>query len=303
MTGQLVKRNNVTTTSPLHLEEFSMKVDLEQGRGGPPMYLQLANALQAFIADEQLQPGDLLPSENTLASENHLSRATVIKAFDTLIERGLISRRQGRGTFVNARPMERQLPDFTSFSEHVHGLGLAPGSELLSFERYEPHAAGRPDSPFADDLTVVSVERLRLVDGVPVGIHRALVPADVADLISMGEREAARPGFSFYEALKANEIYLASGEETLRAINANAADAAVLNVDEGTALIEIVRDSRDTTGRLVEVVRARYLGSQYLYHITFAPSTPGVNHEEQDSTDSFPRSGGGLAAAAQRMRR
>lgn len=267
------------------------------------MYLQLANALQEFIAQEQLQPGDLLPSENTLASENHLSRATVIKAFDTLIERGLISRRQGRGTFVNARPMERRLPDFTSFSEHVHGLGLAPGSELLSFERFEPHAAERPDSPFADEVTLVSVERVRSVDGVPVGIHRALVPAEVADRIGMGEREAARPGFSFYEALKTSEIYLSSGEETLRAINANASDAAVLNVDEGTALIEIVRDSRDASGRLVEVVRARYLGSQYLYHITFAPTTPGVNHEEEDSTDSFPRSGGGLAAAAQRMRR
>lgn len=267
------------------------------------MYLQLANALQAFIAEEQLQPGDLLPSENALASENHLSRATVIKAFDLLIERGLISRRQGRGTFVNARPMERQLPDFTSFSEHVHGLGLTPGSELLSFDRFEPHASGRPDSSFAEDQAVVSVERLRLVDGVPVGIHRALVPADVVDVLGMDEQTAAAPGFSFYQSLQTHGIFLASGEETLRAINANASDAAVLNVDEGTALIEIVRDSRDTTGRLVEVVRARYLGSQYLYHITFAPSNPGVTHEEEDRTHSFPRSGGGLAAAVQRMRR
>lgn len=277
-----------------------MRFELEYGRGEQPLYLQLANALQDFITLKKLGPGDVLPSETVLATENQLSRATVIKAFDTLIDRGVVTRRQGKGTFVNARPMERQLPELTSFSEHVHGLGLAPGSTLLSFEPIPANSVERPVSAFDSEEALVLVERLRTVDGEPVGIHRTIVPADVAGRIGLTERNAASPDFSFYRALRRNGVYLSTGEETLRSINADARDADLLGVDEGVALIEIVRSSRDTTGRLVEVVRARYLGTQYLYTITFASTAPGGTHEEESSTVG--RTGGGLATAPERLR-
>lgn len=274
-----------------------MRVDLDHGRGEQPLYVQLANALQDFISLEKLKPGDLLPSETVLATENRLSRATVIKAFDTLVDRGIVTRRQGKGTFVNARPMQRQLPELNSFSDHVHGLGLAPGSALLSFESIAAGAPDRPSSAFGPDEAIVVVERLRTVGDDPVGIHRTIVPADIAEAIDMTEQTTARPDFSFYGALRRGGIHLDSGEESLRAINADARDAEHLGVDEGVALIEIVRASRDTSGRLVEVVRARYLGTQYLYHITFAPSSHSLGGHNEDTTRSGARTGGGLAAA------
>lgn len=276
-----------------------MRVELDHGRGEQPLYVQLANALQDFISLEKLKPGDILPSEMTLASENQLSRATVIKAFDTLIDRGVVTRRQGKGTFVNARPMERQLPELTSFSEHVHGLGLAPGSTLLSFETIPADAPARPASAFDSEPIaeqgLVRVERLRTVGTERVGIHRTLIPADVADRIGLTEPAAARTDFSLYDGLRQAGVFLDSGEESLRAINADSHDAELLGVEEGTALIEVVRASRDASGRLIEVVRARYLGTQYLYHITFAPTSPGGKNEQ--TLRSSTRSGGGLAAA------
>jgi GntR family transcriptional regulator len=276
-----------------------MRVDLDHGRGEQPLYIQLANALQDFIGLEKLKPGDLLPSETVLASDNHLSRATVIKAFDTLIDRGVVTRRQGKGTFVNARPMERQLPELNSFSAHVHGLGFAPGSSLLRFEKMASNSPDRPSSVFEEQEPLVLIERLRTVGGAPVGIHRTLVPADITEHIGLTEHVAASSDFSFYEFLQRGGVYLNSGEESLRAINADARDAEFLGVEEGTALIEIVRASRDINGRLIEVVRARYLGTQYLYHITFAPISHGGSYEEESSVGT--RTGGGLAAVAQRV--
>lgn len=277
-----------------------MQVHLEYGRGEQPLYVQLANALQDFITLEKLKPGDILPSEMVLANENQLSRATVIKAFETLIDRGVVTRRQGKGTFVNARPMQRQLPELTSFSEHVHGLGLTPGSTLLSFEVMPADALNRPASAFDAEPSwlsqgLVQLERLRTVGTERVGIHRTLVPADIAERVGLSEPAAARTDFSLYDALRKAGVLLDSGEESLRAINADAHDAELLGVDDGTALIEVVRASRDASGRLIEVVRARYLGTQYLYHITFAPKTEGERHEEISRTDT--RTGGGLAAA------
>lgn len=271
-----------------------MRVDLDHGRGEQPLYVQLANALQDFITLEKLKPGDLLPSETALASDNRLSRATVIKAFESLIERGVVTRRQGRGTFVNARPMERQLPELTSFSEHVHGLGLTPGSTLLRFESIAGDSPDRPPSAFERQEPLVLVERLRNVGDEPVGIHRTLVPADVADLVGLTEHVAARSDFSLYESLRRGGIYLHAGEESLSAINVDARDADLLGIEEGVALIEIIRSSRDVSGRLIEVVRARYLGSKYLYHISFAPTPPGGQHEKPSRAAA--RTGGGLAA-------
>ncbi len=281
-----------------------MRVELDHARGGQPLYVQLALAIEAYIAREKLEPGTLLPSETVLAGENRLSRATVIKAFDTLVDKGVVTRRQGRGTFVNARPMERQLPDLTGFSEHVYGLGLAPGSTLLSFETISGTDVDRPTSAFDDETThrgqdLVRIERLRTVGRETVGIQRALIPADVAESIGLTEHSASASGYSLYESMRQGGVYLTSGEESLRAINADAHDAELLGVDEGIALIEIVRASRDADGRLIEVVRARYLGTQYLYHITFAPQSHGGNLEENSRAGH--RSGGGLAAASDRL--
>jgi len=267
-----------------------MRFEFDTERGSRPLYLQLANALEAHIVEQQLEPGTQLPSEPTLAAENQLSRATILKAFEVLMDRGLVERRRGKGTFVRSRPMERKLPELSSFSEHIESLGLEPSSALLSFEVFEPGATARPASPFADEATIVVLERLRSVGGEPVGLQRLIVPWHAAARIGLDERAAARTDFSFYRALRESGIGLARGEETLRAINADPADAALLGVSKGTALIEIVRESRDPSGTLIEQVRARYLGENYLYRVTL-DHLPSLAPEPSDHAADRP--GGG----------
>lgn len=46
------------------------------------------------------KPGQLLPTENTLIEQYHISRVTVRKALDLLMNDGLIAKRRGYGTFV-----------------------------------------------------------------------------------------------------------------------------------------------------------------------------------------------------------
>jgi len=277
-----------------------MRFEFDTERGSRPLYVQLANALEAHIVEHQLEPGTLLPSEPTLAAENQLSRATILKAFELLVERGLVERRRGKGTFVRSKPMERRLPELSSFSEHIHSLGLQPTSALLNFEVFESGAPGRPNSPFPEDVAIVTVERLRCVNDAPVGLQLLMVPGHIAARIGLDERMAARPDFSFYGALRDAGIYLASGEETLRAINATEAEAEHLTVAPGEALIEVDRASYDASGLLIENVRARYLGTQYLYRVTLNSPSNGGNHEK--TTDLAARTGGGFSARAHRMR-
>lgn len=274
-------------------EEAMMLFELDSARGALPLYVQLANALEAHIINDKLEPGTKLPSEPTLAAENNLSRATILKAFEMLVDRGLVSRYQGKGTFVRSRPMERSLPELTSFSEHVDSLGLRPGSTLLDYAEYAANAPGRPASAFPDDVDIVVIERARSVGGNPVGLQRLIIPAHVAHKVGITESVAAQPGFSFYGTLRTAGLELSAGEETLRAINADAAEAEQLGVDPGAALIEVDRHSRGTSGQLLEHVRARYLGTHYLYRVTLNNPSNGGSHESNPSTAL--RTGGGYA--------
>lgn len=273
-----------------------MRFDLDTSRGVQPLYMQLANALEAHIVEEHLEPGTQLPSEPTLAAENNLSRATILKAFELLMDRGLISRRRGKGTFVRARPMERRLPELSSFSEHIDSLGLRPGSILLDYAEFAPGATARPASPFPDDVGIIVIERLRSVGGSPVGLQRLIIPDYLGQRVGIDERAAAQPGFSFYGSLREAGILLAEGEEALRAINATPDEAEHLSVDPGAALIEVDRKSRDSSGLLIEHVRARYLGTHYLYRVTLTNQSNGGPHESDPR--STLRTGGGYAPRA-----
>ena len=69
-------------------------------RPGIPRHLQIAEVLRARIREGARTTGERLPSEHALCAEFRVSRPTVRHALDLLLQEGLISREQGRGTFA-----------------------------------------------------------------------------------------------------------------------------------------------------------------------------------------------------------
>ncbi|WP_293858435.1 GntR family transcriptional regulator, partial [Steroidobacter sp.] len=68
-----------------------------------PLYQQLQRKLRLAIDNRVLGADDALPPERDLAEELNVSRITVRKAIDGLVEEGLLIRKQGSGTFVTNR--------------------------------------------------------------------------------------------------------------------------------------------------------------------------------------------------------
>lgn len=238
-----------------------MHISIAGGRSALPMYMQLATAIEESIAADNMKPGDRLPSEPTLAAQLGLSRATVIKAFEQLVDKGTVVRQQGRGSFVADATMQRRLPELTSFTEHVQSLGLTAGNQLLGYVVEPSGAKGRADTAFRDEVDLVRIDRIRTADSRPVGLHCTRIDGDIATAIGLTKEVAAEPQFSLYRSLRSHGVLVSHARETLRAINADAKDAKLLQVAPGTALMEAIRESRDHDDHLVEVVRARYLGS------------------------------------------
>ena len=74
-------------------------------RGGP-RFLQIADALQAAVADGSLKPGERLPTQRRLAAHLDVDLTTVTRAYDEARRRNLLEGRGARGTYVAAPRVE-----------------------------------------------------------------------------------------------------------------------------------------------------------------------------------------------------
>ena len=97
-------------------------------KNGTALYEQLVNKIEQEISSGKLAPGDRLPSENTLAEDNGISRVTVRQALKLLSEMGLIETQKGIGT-ISIRPRQTAKPGISvSASRKTSGRPSAPRS-------------------------------------------------------------------------------------------------------------------------------------------------------------------------------
>src|SRR5881394_2185920 len=67
-----------------------------------PIYRQIRDHVVAMILDGALKEGDALPSVRSVAAESRVNPLTVLKAYQHLVDDGLVETRRGLGMFVNA---------------------------------------------------------------------------------------------------------------------------------------------------------------------------------------------------------
>jgi GntR family transcriptional regulator len=66
-----------------------------------PIYRQLRDRVVAMMLDGVLKEGDPLPSVRTVAAEYRINHLTVLKAYQQLVDEGLVETRRGLGMFIN----------------------------------------------------------------------------------------------------------------------------------------------------------------------------------------------------------
>ncbi|WP_306117946.1 MULTISPECIES: GntR family transcriptional regulator [unclassified Roseitalea] len=235
---------------------FSPEALSEAGRG--PLYRRLARGIDEQIAAGTLRPGDSLPSERDMAALTGLSRVTVRKAVQHLVEQGRLVQHRGSGTFVAARPekLEQSLAHLTSFTEDMARRGMAVQSTWLSRAIHAP----TPDEVMALGLgaadRVVRLERVRRADGVPLAIERASLSTALLPDPDIVTR-------SLYEVLSARGLRPTRAVQRITAGTLEGADAALLEVGDGAAALRIERVSYLASGRVVELTRSLYRGDMY----------------------------------------
>ena len=232
-----------------------------------PRYYRIEQALRALIT--QSRPHDPLPSEPELAREYGVSRMTARAAVTGLVNDGLAYRAPGRGTFVALPATPRRADNLVRFSDEMRRQGKRPSSRIVSAERRPASTEEAARLRVRAGSDVVSIERVRLADGEPVAYERAVFPGTLAGLL-----DADLVAGSLHEAVATLGRTPTRGTATLTAQPANAADARLLDVDTGSALLveqRLILDDRDDP---LELTESRYAGPRYSLDVAFGVEPP-----------------------------
>ena len=220
-----------------------------------PLYQQLQRAIREAIEARSLNPDDALPAERQIAADLAISRITVRKAIDELVEEGLLVRKQGSGTFVSNR-VEKNFAKLTSFSEDMRARGREPRSVWLN----RAEGTVTPEESLtlrsSPGTAVYRFSRIRYADDAPMALEYATVLRDC--LSSLDSVES-----SLYEALEQKGNRPVRALQRLRAVLLTADQAKLLKAQERDAGLLVARVGYLKDGRAVEFSQSYYRGEIY----------------------------------------
>lgn len=216
-----------------------------------PMYLQLAGALERSIGDGVLPPGRVLPSEAELCRRLAISRITVRQAIDALIEKRLVERRQGKGTFVAHHLIRHDLQSLNRVFDTLFAQDHAPASELLAFGAEQPPADVAAAFMVDAGTELVRLDRVYRLEGRPIGLGFGWMLPDAA-VVSAAEAAEKSTARLIEETLG---LRLGRRETTIRAAAAGRTVARLLDLAERSPVLVVNRRRHLTDGRVADVTR------------------------------------------------
>lgn len=164
------------------------------GDSATPLYQQVANDLHEAIVNDVYHVGARVPTETELSRLYDVSRITIRKAIEMLVEEGLLAKRQGKGTFVQESHRAPMVLDdrrtaLNGFSASCRQNGLEPGSTLLRREVVDVPPAAREF--FGENARLIAIDRVCTVDETPIMIDHCLFAREGHEFLETAELENA----------------------------------------------------------------------------------------------------------------
>ena len=232
-------------------------------RNGPiPLYFQVEQRIERAIMDGHLPAGARLENEVALGERLNLSRPTIRRAIQDLVDKGLLVRRRGIGTQVVHGRVTRGV-ELTSLFDDLNQGNQKPTTLVLS------HTLDKANDTVADRLgvpvgsPVLHTKRVRIADGVPVAVLENWLPEQFTDI---SESELSDVGL--YEIIRSRGVAIRVAKQKIGARTSNAAEAALLDVDRGTALLTMERAAFDSSGKGIEFGSHYYRPDLYSLEMT-----------------------------------
>ncbi|NWF53778.1 MAG: GntR family transcriptional regulator [Syntrophaceae bacterium] len=151
-----------------------------------PLYAQISDALIEYIKRNGLKPGDPFPSETDVIEKYGVSRTTVRIAFQRLATEGLITKVQGKGTFIAKPKISGFIQGIRPLEESLADQGIEIATIPLDVGlRLNPTQIYLKDLELPPDSKVFRVFRLKKTGNSPLAIENRYLPLEIAKIFSL----------------------------------------------------------------------------------------------------------------------
>lgn len=211
------------------------------------IYKSIADRLRIQLNSADYNIGSPLPSEVRLAEEFGVSRMTIRKAIDLLVNSGLVVRRHGSGTYVVKKDVHQETMNLTGLVEVMREQGKVVVSEVLEFNVMPAPPAIASQLRIKIDEQIYYSRRVRYVDGKALMVEDSYMPVKLFRNLSIAHLEGSK--FSFIE--DECQIIVCGNYENLTPVLADKKIAMLLNIDELTPILRISSLSYNDSGDYV----------------------------------------------------
>ncbi len=220
-----------------------------------PLYKEVKRLLTASIAEGEWQAGATLPSETRLAQRFSVSIGTVRKAIDELVAERIVTRHQGRGTFVASHGANRLMFHFFHVVPRGERTREYPETRTLAFRRARAEPAEAAMLRITASEPVFRVRNLLSLAGKPVILDDLVLPQTLYPDLS--EKILAQRDNTIYHLYQTRYgVNVLRTSERLSATLADAGTAKLLELKKGAPLLEINRVALSYHNAPVELRRS-----------------------------------------------
>ena len=228
-----------------------------------PLYQQIKGLLLQSLDRGDWKPGEAIPSELELAARFQVSQGTVRKAIDELAAENLLLRRQGKGTFVATHHEAKVRFRFLRLTPD-DGKQALSGSQILDCQRLQVPADIAPLLELRSTDMAINIRRLLSFDQTPTILDDIWLPATVFQGLTPEKLASYKgPLYAWFESEFG--VSMVRADEKIRAVNADAEAAELLQVEQGNALLQVERVSYTYGDRPMEVRRGLYITERFHY--------------------------------------
>ena len=231
-------------------------------------YETVKTSIQQRIADGGWQPGVRLPSERELVQEFGCARMTVHRALRELEAEGLIERRQGSGSYVAELHPISNLLQVRDIHDEIAERGHQHSTQVCSVGKEKASAEIAAAMRLRKGAAVFRCRLVHLENGIPIQYEdRHINPSLAPDLL---QRDLSRvtPSAVLFE-----HAPLTEAEQVVEAVLATPEQAALLDVQAGSALLMVSRRTV-SQGEVASVARLYHPGARYRLVGSFSVPEP-----------------------------